>query len=67
MRAFGQLGPLTGVFPRSAAVQFHLGLLLLYVGERAKAAKHLSAAARRRPEVALRETGQDTPNKPWPH
>jgi tetratricopeptide (TPR) repeat protein len=44
VRAFGHLGPLTGVFPRSAAVQFHLGLLLLYVGERAKAAKHLSAA-----------------------
>jgi tetratricopeptide (TPR) repeat protein len=44
VRAFGQLGPLTGVFPRSAAVQFHLGVLLLYIGERAKAAKHLSAA-----------------------
>jgi tetratricopeptide (TPR) repeat protein len=44
VRAFGQLGPLTAVFPRSAAVQFHLGVLLLYVGERAKAAKHLSAA-----------------------
>jgi tetratricopeptide (TPR) repeat protein len=44
VRAFGQLGPLTGVFPHSAAVQFHLGVLLLYVGERAKAAKHLSAA-----------------------
>ena len=44
VRAFGQLGPLTGVFPHSAAVQFHLGVLLLYVGERAKAARHLSAA-----------------------
>jgi tetratricopeptide (TPR) repeat protein len=44
VRAFGHLGPLTGVFPRSAAVQFHLGLLLLYVGERAKAARHLSSA-----------------------
>jgi tetratricopeptide (TPR) repeat protein len=44
VRAFGQLGPLTGVFPHSAAVQFHLGVLLLYVGEHAKAAKHLSAA-----------------------
>jgi Flp pilus assembly protein TadD len=45
VRAFGRLGPLTGVFPHSAAVQFHLGVLLLYVGERAKAAQHLSAAA----------------------
>jgi tetratricopeptide (TPR) repeat protein len=44
VRAFGRLGPLTGVFPHSAAVQFHLGVLLLYVGERAKAAKHFSAA-----------------------
>ena len=44
VRAFGQLGPLTAVFPHSAAVQFHLGVLLLYIGERAKAAKHLSAA-----------------------
>jgi tetratricopeptide (TPR) repeat protein len=44
VRAFGRLGPLTAVFPHSAAVQFHLGVLLLYVGERAKAAKHLSAA-----------------------
>jgi tetratricopeptide (TPR) repeat protein len=44
VRAFGQLGPLTGVFPHSAAVQFHLGVLLLYVGAHDKAAKHLSAA-----------------------
>jgi tetratricopeptide (TPR) repeat protein len=44
VRAFGRLGPLTGVFPHSAAVQFHLGVLLLWIGERAKAAKHLSAA-----------------------
>jgi tetratricopeptide (TPR) repeat protein len=44
-RAFGHLGPLTAVFPRSAAVEFHLGVLLLYIGERAKAAEHLQAAA----------------------
>lgn len=44
VRSFGRLGPLTGVFPHSAAVQFHLGVLLLYVGERTKAAKHFSAA-----------------------
>lgn len=43
VRAFGRLGPLTAVFPRSPAVQFHLGVLLLYVGDRAKAAKHLAA------------------------
>lgn len=43
-RAFGRLGPLTAVFSRSPAVQFHLGVLLLWIGERAKAAQHLSAA-----------------------
>jgi tetratricopeptide (TPR) repeat protein len=42
--AFAQLGPLTAVFPHSAAVQFHLGALLVYIGEYGKAAKHLRAA-----------------------
>ena len=44
VRAFSRLGPLTAVFPHSAAVQFHLGVLLLYINENAKAAKHLRAA-----------------------
>ena len=43
-RAFAHLGPLTAVFPRSAAVEFHLGVLLLYIGENAKAVGHLRAA-----------------------
>ena len=43
-RAFAQLGPLTAVFPHSAAVEFHLGVLLVYIGEREKAAKHLRSA-----------------------
>lgn len=43
-RAFAKLGPLTGVFPDSAAVQFHLGLLLIYIDERKKAVQHLRAA-----------------------
>ena len=43
-RAFARLGPLTAVFPHSAAVEFHLGVLLLYIGERAKSAKQLRAA-----------------------
>jgi predicted Zn-dependent protease len=43
-RAFARLGPLTAVFPHSAVVEFHLGVLLLYVGERAKSAKQLRAA-----------------------
>jgi tetratricopeptide (TPR) repeat protein len=44
VRAFGHLGPLTGVFPKSPAVRFHLGLLLLWVGERQKAAEQLRLA-----------------------
>jgi tetratricopeptide (TPR) repeat protein len=43
-RAFARLGPLTAVFPHSAVVELHLGVLLLYIGENAKAAKHLRAA-----------------------
>jgi tetratricopeptide (TPR) repeat protein len=43
-RAFAHLGPLTAVFPHSAVVEFHLGVLLLYIGERAKSAKQLRAA-----------------------
>ena len=42
--AFARLGPLTAVFPHSAAVQFHLGALLVYIREYGKAAKHLRSA-----------------------
>jgi tetratricopeptide (TPR) repeat protein len=35
--AFSKLGPLTGRFPRSAVVHFHLGVLLLWSRELAKA------------------------------
>jgi tetratricopeptide (TPR) repeat protein len=50
VRAFARLGPLTAVFPHSAAVQFHLGVLLLYIGENAKAARHLRAAVADEPQ-----------------
>ena len=43
-RAFAHLGPLTAVFPHSVPVEFHLGALLVYVGEYAKAAKQLRSA-----------------------
>jgi Flp pilus assembly protein TadD len=43
-RAFAHLGPLTAVFPHSAVVEFHLGALLVYIGEYEKAAKQLRAA-----------------------
>jgi tetratricopeptide (TPR) repeat protein len=44
VRAFAHLGPLTAVFPHSAAVEFQLGVLLLYIGQRAKSVEHLRAA-----------------------
>lgn len=39
--AFAHLGPLTAAFPHSAAVEFHLGVLLVYIGEYQKAGQHL--------------------------
>jgi Flp pilus assembly protein TadD len=45
VQAFSHLGPLTGVFPRAAVVRFHLGLLLLWTGERQKAVAQLRLAA----------------------
>ncbi len=44
VRAFAKLGPLTAVFPRSPVVEFHLAVLLLYIGEDKKAAEHFRAA-----------------------
>jgi tetratricopeptide (TPR) repeat protein len=43
-KAFGRLGPLTGVFPRSSVVRLHLGLLLLWIGEQKKAVKQFGTA-----------------------
>lgn len=43
-KAFGRLGPLTGTFPRSGVVRLHLGLLLLWDGERSKAAAQFRLA-----------------------
>jgi Flp pilus assembly protein TadD len=45
VKAFSRLGPLTGVFPHAAVVRFHLGLLLLWSGERKKAVAQLRLAA----------------------
>jgi tetratricopeptide (TPR) repeat protein len=59
VRAFGRLGPLTGVFPRSAVVRFHLGLLLLWTKKPAKAAKQLRLAAAYEPKsVYAKEAGR---------
>jgi len=39
--AFSRLGPLTGTFPRAGVVRFHLGVLLLWTRELAKARTQL--------------------------
>jgi tetratricopeptide (TPR) repeat protein len=44
VRAFGRLGPLTAVFPRSVVVRFHLGVLLLWTHSFAKARAQLRLA-----------------------
>ena len=45
-RAFSRLGPLTQRFPHAATVRFHLGLLLLWIGQPEPAKKELRQAAR---------------------
>jgi tetratricopeptide (TPR) repeat protein len=50
VRAFGRLGPLTAVFPKAAVVRFELGLLLLWTGERKKAAAQLRLAVADAPQ-----------------
>jgi tetratricopeptide (TPR) repeat protein len=49
VRAFGRLGPLTGEFPKAAVVRFHLGLLLLWTGERSKGTRQMRLAAAQDP------------------
>ena len=55
VKAFSRLGPLTGVFPRAAVVRFHLGLLLLWSGERQKAIDQLRLAAAEEPGSSYAE------------
>jgi tetratricopeptide (TPR) repeat protein len=46
-RAFSRLGPLSRRFPRAATVRFHLGLLLLWLGQLDGAKRQLRMAAQR--------------------
>jgi tetratricopeptide (TPR) repeat protein len=43
-RAFSRLGPLVRVFPHAATVRFHLGVLLLWLGDVGKARQELRLA-----------------------
>jgi len=51
--AFSKLGPLAQRFPRSPAVRFHLGLLLLWLGQLDRAREQLRLAVADGPQTAL--------------
>ncbi len=51
--AFGRLGPLTRRFPRAQTVRFHLGVLLLWIGDVAGARSQLERARALGPETRL--------------
>jgi tetratricopeptide (TPR) repeat protein len=53
VRAFARLGPLSGRFPRSQTVRFHLGELLLWIGQLQKAKHQLELARDEGPRTVL--------------
>src|SRR4051812_3805987 len=52
-RSFSRLGPLVRVFPRAQTVRFHLGLLLLWIGQVQKARDELRQARQAGLKTAL--------------
>lgn len=58
VRAFGQLGPLTGTFPHAAVVRFHLGILLLWTNQRTKAVAQLRIAIADGPHTIWAQTAR---------
>src|SRR5579862_9900933 len=56
-RAFSQLGPLAKRFPRAAVVRFHLGYLLIWLGDKAQAAKELRLAVADGPRTVYAREG----------
>lgn len=52
-RAFSRLGPLARRYPGSASVRFHLGLLLVWLGELQDARRQLELAATAEPRSPL--------------
>jgi tetratricopeptide (TPR) repeat protein len=52
-RAFSRLGPLTRVFPRAQTVRFHLGLLLIWLGQVQQAREELRRARGEAPGTVL--------------
>ena len=56
--AFGRLGPLSRRFPRAQTVRFHLGLLLIYLGNLPQARRQLSLARAEGPKTLLGERAE---------
>jgi tetratricopeptide (TPR) repeat protein len=52
-RAFSRLGPLTRRFPHASTVRFHLGLLLLWLGEVKEGTRQLRLARAAGPKTPL--------------
>lgn len=52
-RAFSRMGPLTRRFPRAGTVRFHLGLMLLWLGDVNEAKRQLNRAIRLGPPHSL--------------
>jgi len=55
-RAFSRLGPLSRRFSRAATVRFHLGLLLLWIGDVEGAKRQLARATRMGPPISREAT-----------
>jgi Flp pilus assembly protein TadD len=51
--AFSQLGPLARRFPRAQTVRFHLGVLLIYLGDLGRARRELELARAQGPRTLL--------------
>jgi Flp pilus assembly protein TadD len=51
--AFSKLGPLVRRFPHAQTVRFHLGLLLIYFGDLARARRELGLARAEGPRTPL--------------
>ncbi len=56
--AFGRLGPLSRRFPRAQTVRFHLGLLLIYLGNLPQARRQLALARAEGPRTLLGERAE---------
>jgi len=52
-KAFSRLGPLVRVFPQAQTVRFHLGLLLIWIGDVSKARQELRQARAQGPKTPL--------------